>query len=396
MSMNRVSIMEVVFLSVAVTVSTAVMFTPYFAAQVAGQDAWISVLVSGLLAVIPAWAAGTLMNHFPQQSIIQALPKIFGRILGTLVALMFAAYFIFAAALALWRLEVFTVRFLLTETPQLAIRTLFLLCVALAAFSGTTPLIRTSAYIVPVGVLVIILVIGLPISRMNPTFLFPVFESGYRPMINAAIMLLGWICQVPLVIMMFQRYVQAKFLVNSVKKIILGVVISTFALELGAAGTLAAFGPIQTASMFYPAFEVARIISVGAFFERIEVIFIGVWIAGILVTAAFYVQAFGDSIAQIVNFRGKSAKMAIYVSTILLLISWPLFFDLSFLQIIAIIRDYGSVAGIAMGGILPLIMLARVVIVPIGQKNQAAEPGSEEDDNGQSNGIGNAEGEEQS
>jgi len=366
---NKISMTEIMFLTVAVTVATAVMFTPYLMAQAAGQDAWLSVIVSGVITTIPAMAAATLMSKFPGQSIVQALPCLLGKLLGKLVSLAYIGYFLFAAALALWRLEAFTARFILVDTPQLAVRILFILVVTYASMSGATPLIRVGAYVVPVGIIVILLVVGLPIAQMEPAFLLPIFETGYQPMLQGGIMLLGWLCQVPVIILMFQRYAKTKNSRQASKLAVLGVILSAFALELGAVGTLAVFGPRQSASMYYPAFEVARIVSVGQFIEHIEVLFVAVWVAGIFLATAAYVQAFGDSISDVFNFKGRAAKTWIMAGTALLLILWPLFFrDLSFLLLIASIRDYASPPTVVLGGIVPLLLLARVKIWPVRQK----------------------------
>jgi len=379
--MNKVSLMEIVWVSVAVTVATAVLFTPYLAAQVAAQDAWISVFVAGAITLIPAWATGVLMAKFPKQSLIEIFPKLFGPFLGKLIGLLYAGLFLFSAVLAVWRLEVFTARFLLPETPLLAIRGLFLLCLAYSAFSGTVPLIRTSAYIVPAGMVVIVLVTLLPAARMEASYLFPLFEFGYRRILDAAVMLAGWLCQIPLVIFMFNKYVQEKSRMGYVKKVVLAIILSTFALELGALGALAAFGPVQTASMYYPAFEVARIISLGTFLEHIEVIFVAVWIAGIFVAAAFYVHALTDAMSNILNFRGKVWKTVIIAATILALVIWPFFFrDLSFLILIVVIRDYGAVLTGIFGGVLPLVILARAAMVPRETGQEGPDP--EEENNG--------------
>lgn len=376
--MNKLSMMEIILLSVAVTVSPAVLFTPYYAAQAAGQDAWISVFVAGLLVIFPTLAAVMLMARFPQQSIIQALPKLFGKVPGFLVALLFSGFFLFSAALAVWRLEIYTIRFLLPDTPLIAVRTLFLICVACAAFSGSIPLVRVSAYIVPLGMVVIFLVTALPIPKMDISYLFPLFERGYSPMLYTAVLLLGWLCQTPIVILMFQRYVPDKYLQGGVRKVLLAVLMSTIAMELGAVGSIAAFGPEQTASMFYSSFEVARIIDIGPFLERIEVIFVAVWIAGIYVAAAFYFQAFIDSLSDIFSAKGKLSKTLLILITTLSLIIFPQIVDISFFQVIAIIRDYASTTGVVFGGILPIVMLMRTMFFPIKEKNRAQkESGSQ-------------------
>lgn len=379
--MNKTSMLEIIMLSIAVTVSPAVLYTPYYAAQIAGQDAWISVLVSGLLAIIPAWAAFTLMARFPRMSIIQVLPKLLGTVPGFLAALLFAGFFLFSAALAVWRLEIYTVRFLLTETPQVAVRALFLIFVACAALGGSIPLVRVSAYVVPLGMVIIFLVTALPIPKMDASFLFPLFERGLQPMLYTAVFLLGWLCQVPVVLLMFQRYVPEKFSKGGGRKALLAVLMSTLAMELGALGSLASFGPRQTATMYYSSFEVARIIAIGPFLERIEIIFVGVWIAGIFITAAFYLQAFVDSLADIFSAKGKYTKVLFISLTTLVLILWPQFIELSFFQVIAIIRNYASSTGIIFGGILPVLLLMRVALFPINEKNRKSQGSGSQLDN---------------
>jgi len=221
----------------------------------------------------------------------------------------------------------------------------------------------------------------LPAARMEASYLFPLFEFGYRRILDAAVMLAGWLCQIPLVIFMFNKYVQEKSRMGYVKKVVLAIILSTFALELGALGALAAFGPVQTASMYYPAFEVARIISLGTFLEHIEVIFVAVWIAGIFVAAAFYVHALTDAMSNILNFRGKVWKTVIIAATILALVIWPFFFrDLSFLILIVVIRDYGAVLTGIFGGVLPLVILARAAMVPRETGQEGPDP--EEENNG--------------
>lgn len=392
--MNKVTMLEIILLSIAVTVSSAIMFTPYLVAQAAGQDAWISVVLAGLLAAIPAWAAGKYATRFPKQSFVKAVQTLFGNILGKLAALIFAGYFLFAAVLALWRLEAFSLRFLLSDTPLIALAALFVLCVAWTSFMGSIPLIRTSAYLVPAGMVVIFLVVGLPVAEMDPSFLTPIFEEGYPRVLSGAFILLGYLCQVPLVIMVFQRYAEAKFHKNCSLKVILGVLIAALALEMGAAGTLAVFGPAQTATMYYPAYEVARIVSLGNFLEHLEVAFIAVWIVGMLITTAFYVQAFADTISDVVNIKGQTGKIWIYAGAVLVLFFWRYFIpDVSVLMLIAIIRDYGANGALVLGGVLPVLMLARVIVAPPRkEKDQTPEESNPEESE---NPSGEGEGQKQ-
>jgi spore germination protein KB len=363
---------EIAALSITVVISTSIMFTPYFAAQAAGQSAWISVLAAGLIACIPTAAAVAVMARFPRQSVIQAMPQLLGCFLGTIVSMLYAGFFLFFAALAVWRMEAFAIRFLIPDTPQLVIRIVFLIGTAYAAMSGSIPLLRTNAYVMPLEILVPVLTLILPAERLNFSYLLPLFEQGVKPVFNGAVLLLGWFCQVPVVILMFQRHVSENLLQGGGRKAILGALAATVTLGLGFISILAAFGPEQTSTMFYPAFALVRIISISTFLEHTEVIFVVVWVASIFLATAFYIQAFAESISDILNFKGRTAKVLITLASILILTVWPLFFNFSFYVLITTIRDIGSAAGAVFGGALPLLLLARIIIAPPKQKQKKA------------------------
>lgn len=375
---------EIAALSITVVISTSIMFTPYFAAQAAGQGAWISVLAAGLIACIPTGAAFAVMARFPRQSVIQAMPQLLGGFLGKIVSLLYAGFFLFFAALTVWRMEAFAIRFLIPDTPQLVIRIVFLLGVAYGAMSGSTPLLRTNAYVMPLEILVPLLTMILPAESLNFSFLLPMFEQGVKPVFTGAVLLLGWFCQAPVVILMLQRHVSEALLQGGGRKAILGTLVATVTMGVGFISILAAFGPEQASTMFYPAFALVRIISVSTFLEHTEVIFVVVWVASIFLAASFYIQAFAESISDILNFKGRTAKVLIMLISILILTVWPLFYNLSFYLLLSTIRDIGAVAGVAFGGALPLLLLARVIIAPPKPKKAAPQPesGSSEADGG--------------
>lgn len=362
--MNKVSVYEVIAFAMTVVIATAVMFTPYFAVQAAGQSAWISAFVAGLIACLPTAAAAYAISKYPGKSVIQALPEMLGTFLGKAVAIVFACTFLFFAALGVWRMEAFAIRFLIPETPQLAIRIVFLLAVSFGALSGSIPLLRTNAYVVPLAFSASIVTLILTADRINFSYLFPVFEGGVMPTLKGAILLLGWYCQVPLVILMFQRHIEEKSLPGTGLKSVLGVIALAVSMTTGFAGVLAAFGPRQTETMYYPALSWVRITSISTFLEHTEVAFVLVWMASIYLATTFYIQCFAESISDTLNLRGKAAKVWLIFFTILLLAVWPLFRTLSIYSLIYTIRDYGSPAGIIVGGILPLILFLRVLLFP--------------------------------
>lgn len=368
--MDRISVYEVVTFGITVVIATAVLFTPYFVVQAAGQSAWISVLVAGIISCIPTAAAVYVISKFPGKSVTQALPDMLGVFLGKVVSIFYAGSFLFLAALGIWRMEAFATRFLIPETPQLVIRIVFLLAIAYGAFIGSKPLLRTNVYVVPLAAFASIVTLILTADNINFSYLFPLFEGGVMPTLNGAILLLGWYCQVPVVILMLQRYVDEKSLRGAGLKSVLGILALAVSLSIGFAGILAAFGPKQTATMYYPALSWVRITSLSTFLEHTEVVFVWMWVATIYLSTTFYIQSFAESISDTINLSGKSAKTWIIIFTILILAIWPLFGNLSIYKLISTIRDYGALVGITIGGILPLIFLLKIAIFPPEQKKE--------------------------
>lgn len=378
MDNQRVPFFDVILLSITVVISTAVLFLPYLSARAAGQDAWISVLLAGGIAIIPAWCVGVVMARFPHRSIIEALPKLLGKVLGKALGLGLLAVFFFSALLVVWQLEEFIIGTLMPETPEIAVRIIFVLAVVYTVLHGAVPLLRTNVYIVPVGIIVIGLVIGLPMARMNPGYLLPILEQGPGPMLEGTALLFGWICQVPLVIMMFHRFVENKYLKGTGVKSIKGVIVVTLALLVGALGTVATFGPRQTASTYYPSFSVARIITVGAFLENIEVTFVGVWIAAMFVTGAFYIMSFADGTADLLSVRRTPWLYGLIIAALL---GWPLVIDVNVDVLVFYLSTWFPWAMAAAGGALPLFLLFRVLTLPPPSKSDRGneEEGEEEE-----------------
>ena len=368
---------EIAALSVTVVISTSVMFTSYLATQMVGQSAWIAAMAAGLLAAIPTATAAALMARFPQKTFIQALPELLGKISGKVMSVLYACFFLFLASLAVWRMEAFAVRFLIPETPQFVIRLLFLLFVTYAAMSGATPLLRTNAYIVSLQVIIPLLALVLTASRLDFSFLVPLFEQGVKPVAGCTILLLGWFCQAPLVILMFQRLVEDRWLGKGWLKAALGALVATATAVLGFIGIIAALGPQQAATTYYPAYALVRTITVSSFLEHSEVIFVVVWVASIFVAATFYIQAFAESISDIFNLKGDKAKAWTMFATVLVMAIGPCFLGSSFYMLVSVIRDIGSPAGIAFGGIIPILLFIRVLIAPPKQKPETGQrPGA--------------------
>lgn len=103
-----------------------------FVAGIAKHESWLPVLFGIGLALPLTYLYRTLMVTFPQKDLLQILEEVFGPILGKMLGLAYAWFFITLAALNVLDLGNFVKITVMTETPQLV---LALVCVLVAVYA---------------------------------------------------------------------------------------------------------------------------------------------------------------------------------------------------------------------------------------------------------------------
>ena len=295
-------------LAVAVAVATAVLFTPYLAAQTAAQDAWLSVILAGLITIVPAWATASLMA-LPNQSIIGVLPCCWASFWGHWWTGLPRSSF----SAPSWRHggrrslpPAFCSRRLLGGHSH-PLCPLHCLC-RLKRLRAPD---KNQRYIVPTGMLIIIFVTTLPLRRMDfPTF--SLLNMAPAPWSMPASCWRAGYARF-LVIMMFYRHVKKR-----TTKGLAGMPPLPYCYlpSLWSWAHWAPWRPLarQSASMFYPAIEVARIVTVGTFLEHMEVALMAVLIAGLFVAASFTPRPLPTASPTSSTFTAKRARSPSWLS----------------------------------------------------------------------------------
>ncbi len=101
-------------------------------AGITKHESWLSVLFGIVLALPLIYLFRTLMVTFPQKDLLQILEEVFGPILGKLLGIAYAWFFITLAALNLQDLGDFAKITMMTETPQLM---LTLICMLVSVYA---------------------------------------------------------------------------------------------------------------------------------------------------------------------------------------------------------------------------------------------------------------------
>lgn len=352
---------EVYMLSISVVLSTAVLYLPFLIASVALQDSWLAVILGTAVAIPFTLFSLALVTRFPEKGLEEIVEELFGKYLGRLLAVVYALFFLYSSALIIRQVEEFIVLTLMPETPPLAIRILFVLILFMGVYEGTLAIVRTNVYVMPVGAFVIVAVIGLATTKMSFDNLTPAFTVGLEGILNGGFFTTAWLLQIPMVILIFFKFIEIAKLKPIVKKESVFVVIITGgALFLGALGTIASFGPRLTADIPYPSFAMARIISIGGFLEHIEVTFVGVWIAAMFMAGTAYCFMSILMITWVIGFK-DTKKISFPIAATLLYLPAAIANDLS--SVIHQLRVFFPTLCVIFGGVLPFAFFALAVIM---------------------------------
>lgn len=358
--MKKVVAGEIYLLYISVTLSTAVVFLPYLIAAESYQDSWIAVLL-GIVASIPFCLVGiALANRFPEKGLEEILETILGKILGKLLGIIYAVLFLYVSALVIRQLEEFFLLAIMPETPALAFRVLYVLVLALGVYEGTLAILRTNVYVVPIGIVVVGLVVLLATTKMEFSNLTPIFTINFDGILRGSFLTLGWLLQFPLIILIFFKYLETAKLKPKIRlEGILAVVAVGLAMVSGALGAIAVLGPRQTATLFYPGFSMARVISVGGFLEHVEITFVGVWVSGMYICATAYCFMAILLLASVLGIEKKYKKIALPISATLFYLPALVARDLS--SMFNALRTTFPTLVVIFGGVLPTLLLILAV-----------------------------------
>jgi len=135
----KISALELIASIMVFENGTAIIF---YLASDTKQDAWITVLIYTLPAVILQIIYTSLWYHYPNDNIVTYMPKIFGKLIGYFLSKAYILFFIYDAARVL---RDFSEVMIISSTPSLPLALVagvLIIIVCYATFTGIEPLCR--------------------------------------------------------------------------------------------------------------------------------------------------------------------------------------------------------------------------------------------------------------
>ena len=179
---NQITLMQYIYLISGIQLGVSLLYMPQILAKGAGTDGWISIIIGWAIAVCISIIIIQVMKKHPESTLIDILPRYFGKWLGSFIIIIYGLYFGFIAYLVIERTLLYTKLWSLQQTPAYFILFMLLIPTYLIGRKGIriTGRYAELVYFLFFWMGFIYLV---PLKEAHWLHLLPVIKEGWQPIL---------------------------------------------------------------------------------------------------------------------------------------------------------------------------------------------------------------------
>lgn len=250
---------------------------PTVTAKLGLEAGWMISLISGVVAlVIFALVNAGLKRSYPGHDLIDVARLTMGQGVGWFVSVVIGIYFLLVTAGVMRQFMEQIVSNVLQNTPLLIIGGLFTIAVSYIAQCGLEGICRTAYIILPILIGAMILLGFALMNWWQPAWLLPLWGSGPLPVLRGGLLYSSIFTNVLLISLIYPHAHEPEKLMRvGVWSIVItdclltGFIILFFMI----------YPAVEGAKIAFPFYELARMIYIGRFMQRLESVFIFLWVS---------------------------------------------------------------------------------------------------------------------
>lgn len=276
--------------------------------EVGTPDGWISVIVSGILAMMAGYIIVKLSQRFPNQTFYQYSQIVAGKSLGAVFGIVFSLYHIFTSGYLLRVMSEVVHTYLLDKTPMEVIMIVFLSLAAYLTVGGINPIARLIEMLFPVVIILLLVLFVFSLREFEFDNLRPVLGDGVLPVwkgIKPSVFSYSGF-EIMLILPAFMKEPR-----KAMKSTLIGIalVIPLYTLVVAIAIGILTVDEVKT--LTWPTMSVAMDIELpGGFFERFESIFTVLWVISMYTSFVLYQYTASLGFSQIFRKEHRTSTFA--------------------------------------------------------------------------------------
>ncbi|MCU6708760.1 spore germination protein [Paenibacillus sp. J5C_2022] len=248
---------------------SSIVIIPSPLTHIAGNGAWISLLISLMLGMLLLACMMYLYRIYPGMSFIEYSRAALGKWITLLLLIPFVTVMFWHVAGIVIEIGYFFKSTMLKETPTYAVNALFFIMIALTARAGIEVMARMAAFLLLLMFGFVILVLVLVSNLYHFEYLLPVMPDGIRPILHASYISYGFPYAELVVFAMILPYVRKQDTYKVRKHLFAALVVNGLIIMLSIIGSILVLGPLA-GDLKYSLYQLARLIYIQEILERIE------------------------------------------------------------------------------------------------------------------------------
>lgn len=280
-------------------IGSAILVIPSIIVSIAKQDAWITSILTLIIAlgIMPLYIA--LGRRYPTMLFTEFTEEILGKWIGKLFSIIFLTFPLVAGSLTLYNIGDFIITQVMPETPIVPIY-VFVLSVSLFGVRlGLEVLARSGEILFPWVVALFSLLVLFLTKQINFDHFQPFFTMGLRPIFISTVHFLTFPFLDTVVFLMIFPYV--KWTSKKRTPVYIGTLIGGVFLIIIIFLCILVLGVDQTSTRLSPTYLLAKEINVTNFITRIEVIVAIIWFISIFFKLSILLFVLNLGLAQLFN-----------------------------------------------------------------------------------------------
>lgn len=347
---TKISVSQLFSAIVLVPFGSAVLF---YINPKAKQDAWIAILFYIIPAVLLQLIYISLWNKYPEDTLVTYMPKIFGKIIGYSLSVIYIIFFAYEAARVLRDFsELVAISSMQRLRPYLT-SLMLMLTVAYVLFNGIEVLSRIMHVCLYLWIFFFIcewVFLYTTPEELKFYNLEPILENGFIPIIKDSWKLITFPFGESVIFTMFFPLVKEKSKVK--KAAVFATILEGILLALNTIMFLSVLGVNFASTSLFPLLQTLRIMHIGSTFDRLDIFIILIMILVGFLKIGFF--TYGAVLGTCQLLKVKDTK---YISLI--------FCTIVTITSMLIARNYPQHIYIGQTITLTYIHLPLAIIVPI-------------------------------
>ena len=271
----KIGTIEAIMLILTIVVAHSVLSMPTNILSSYKSASILNVIYVGIIAIIIAYFIYKLLKNFPSMDIIDISEVIGGKVFKNLVGIIFIIYFILSASL-MFRNFCESIQILYFPMTNI----IFIMALIVISLSITNKLnfnatIKTNVIIVPIALVSVLFLFFTNINRFVPERIFPILGEG---VFNTFVLGLTNLSAFGGIAYIYFLPPLLKDISKFKKVTLISTIATAIYLVFTIATLLFIFTFFTNVSEISPLYTATRYIEFGSFFQRLESIFLLIWI----------------------------------------------------------------------------------------------------------------------